>query len=270
MKTLCIATVLALLAGSAAQAGSIIDTLIKESGVKIDDKSITVGKQKFNRSDIDAIINGLNGLDKSMKDTAKDRPAATTDREKPVDTAPPARADETKASPSRRDDAALSRIDDRAAPRSDDRPSVSTPAKDNPAAHTEQKVAVTKPAPVAFDPNSPVGEWIPEDGDGRVRIRVCGQALCGVVSVADPKETDRNNPDASKRSRQVLGMPILIDMRPKGDRWEGQVYNPKNGKTYTSNISLKSPTVLRVEGCLFGGMFCGGEDWTRAKDAPQG
>ena len=62
MKTLCIATVLALLAGSAAQAGSIIDTLIKESGIKIDDKSITLGDQKFNRPDIDSIVNGLGKL----------------------------------------------------------------------------------------------------------------------------------------------------------------------------------------------------------------
>jgi hypothetical protein len=110
MKTLCIATVLALLTGSAAQAGSIIETLIKESGVKIDDKSITVGDQKFNRSDVDSI---LNGLDKLMKDATKDR------------------VDETNKSPSQRDDTALSRTDDRAAPRTDDKPSASTPAKDN-------------------------------------------------------------------------------------------------------------------------------------------
>jgi hypothetical protein len=122
MKTLRIATVLALLAGSAAQAGSIIDSLFKESGVKIDDKSITVGDQKFNRSDVDSI---LNGLDKLMKDATKER------------------ADETNKSPSRRDDGASSqtddhaaprtvwRSDDHAAPRTDAQPSVSTPAKDN-------------------------------------------------------------------------------------------------------------------------------------------
>jgi hypothetical protein len=116
MKTLCIATVLALLAGSAAQAGSIIDVLIKESGVKIDDKSITVGDQKFNRPDIDSIVNGLGKL---INDAIKDSAAAATDREKTVETAPPARAGGTKKSPSQRDDTALSRIDDRAVPRSD-------------------------------------------------------------------------------------------------------------------------------------------------------
>jgi uncharacterized protein (DUF2147 family) len=104
-----------------------------------------------------------------------------------------------------------------------------------------------------------------------VRIRACGQALCGVVSTAEPNETDRHNPDAAKRNRPLLGTPVLIDMKPvNGKLWEGEIYNAKNGKTYGSNISLKSPDVLRVEGCVFGGFFCGGQDWTRAKDGPQG
>src|SRR5438128_776270 len=74
----------------------------------------------------------------------------------------------------------------------------------------------------ASDPKSPVGEWITEDGAGHVRVRTCGEALCGVVSVADPNDTDRHNPDASKRNRPILGLPVLIDMKPaKSNRWEG-------------------------------------------------
>jgi len=89
-----------------------------------------------------------------------------------------------------------------------------------------------------------------------VRIRACGQALCGVISSGDPKETDRHNPDASKRNRSLLGTPVLIDMKSvNSKRWEGEIYNAKNGKTYASNIMLKNPDVLRVEGCVFGGFF---------------
>ena len=69
----------------------------------------------------------------------------------------------------------------------------------------------------------------------------------------------------------VIGMPVLLDMKPtKPNRWEGRIYNSEDGKTYTSNISLKNPDVLRVEGCAFGGLICGGQNWTRVKDAPQG
>lgn len=70
-----------------------------------------------------------------------------------------------------------------------------------------------------------------------------------------------------------MGLPILLNMkRVEGNRWDGQVYNAENGKTYTSRISLVKDDVLRIEGCVFGGLFCGGENWTRfssAKDRPE-
>jgi uncharacterized protein (DUF2147 family) len=69
----------------------------------------------------------------------------------------------------------------------------------------------------------------------------------------------------------LLKLLVLIDMKPtKKDRWEGQTYNPKSGNTYSSNMTLKSGDVLRVEGCVLGGLFCGGQTWTRANDSPRG
>jgi Uncharacterized protein conserved in bacteria (DUF2147) len=54
-------------------------------------------------------------------------------------------------------------------------------------------------------------------------------------------------------------------MKPtKPNLWEGEVYNAENGKTYTSKVSLTSPDVLRIEGCVLG-FLCGGENWTRVK-----
>ena len=53
-------------------------------------------------------------------------------------------------------------------------------------------------------------------------------------------------------------------MKPVSDnRWEGQVYNAENGKNYLAYISLVKPDVLKIKGCVFGGLFCGGENWTR-------
>jgi uncharacterized protein (DUF2147 family) len=34
---------------------------------------------------------------------------------------------------------------------------------------------------------------------------------------------------------------------------------------YTSHMSVKSANALRVEGCAFGGLFCGGQTWMRAQ-----
>lgn len=115
-------------------------------------------------------------------------------------------------------------------------------------------------------PVGPLGEWITEDGEGRVLVEQCGANLCGKVSHAkNPNDTDKNNPDRSLRSRPVIGLPVLIDMKPQGERWEGKVYNAKDGKTYTAKLSMRNPNTLRVEGCIMGGMLCGGQNWKRAQ-----
>src|SRR5262249_56790807 len=75
---------------------------------------------------------------------------------------------------------------------------------------------------------------------------------------------DGNNPDASKRNRPTLGMPILLDMKkkPGADSWEGQVYNAKDGQTYSSSITPTDGDHLEIRGCVLG-FLCGGETWTR-------
>jgi uncharacterized protein (DUF2147 family) len=128
------------------------------------------------------------------------------------------------------------------------------------------------PAAAAEPPAaSPVGEWLVNDGSAKVRIVSCGDSLWGSISWAKNPGMDENNPDPAKRGRSVIGMPILLNMKKtEPDRWEGEVYNAENGKTYTSNISLAEDDVLRIEGCVFGGLFCGGEDWTRVTPSKDG
>jgi uncharacterized protein (DUF2147 family) len=113
---------------------------------------------------------------------------------------------------------------------------------------------------------SPTGEWRVKDGTADIRVVDCGGALWGVIAWtqggATNKDTDKNNPDPALRDRPVLGLPILINMQPSEGRWEGSVYNAENGKTYDSSISLVSPDVLAIQGCVLG-FLCGGEEWTR-------
>jgi uncharacterized protein (DUF2147 family) len=120
-------------------------------------------------------------------------------------------------------------------------------------------LAAATPASAA----EPIGEWLVKDASARIKIDNCGDALWGVVAWEKEPGTDEHNPDPAKRTRPTLGMPILLGMKPgEANRWDGDVYNAENGKTYSSHISLVSPDVLRVEGCVLG-FLCGGEDWTR-------
>jgi uncharacterized protein (DUF2147 family) len=112
----------------------------------------------------------------------------------------------------------------------------------------------------------PTGEWRVANGAANIRIDDCGGTLWGIVSWEKQPGVDSQNPNPAERGRPTLGLPILKAMRPtKPGLWEGEVYNAENGKTYSSRISLMAPDVLRIEGCVFGGLFCGGENWTRVK-----
>jgi uncharacterized protein (DUF2147 family) len=111
----------------------------------------------------------------------------------------------------------------------------------------------------------PTGDWRVADGVAHIRVAQCGGSMWGVVAwEKQPGGRDSNNPDASKRSRPTLGMPILLDMKkkPGADSWEGQVYNAKDGQTYSSSITPTDADHLEIRGCVLG-FLCGGETWTR-------
>jgi uncharacterized protein (DUF2147 family) len=117
----------------------------------------------------------------------------------------------------------------------------------------------------------PTGEWRTNDGRANVRIDDCDGVLWGIISwEKEPGGVDSYNPDPAERNRPTLGLHILRAMKPaKPGLWQGEVYNPENGKTYDSRISLASPDVLRVEGCVLG-FLCGGENWTRMRPIQDG
>src|SRR6201996_7212378 len=111
----------------------------------------------------------------------------------------------------------------------------------------------------------PTGDWRVADGVANIRVAECSHDMWGVVVWEKVSGGhDDNNPDASKKNRLTLGMPILIDMKkkPGADQWEGQVYNANDGKTYSSTIKPIGPDQLEIQGCVLG-FLCGGETWTR-------
>jgi uncharacterized protein (DUF2147 family) len=116
-----------------------------------------------------------------------------------------------------------------------------------PAAVPAPSVVAPKPAPVAAAPapvsNTPLGVWATEENKGTVRIEQCGQNLCGFATKTGEK--------------------ILINMKPVDAKWTGQIHDPDSGRNYDSTIAMKGSNSLRVQGCAFGGMFCGGQTWSR-------
>jgi uncharacterized protein (DUF2147 family) len=119
----------------------------------------------------------------------------------------------------------------------------------------------------------PRGSWMTESGRAKVNIANCGAALCGnIVALKEPNDpatgkpkVDSNNPDAAKRARPLIGVQIVIDMKPDdADKWSGQVYNADDGKTYTGSITLVDAKTLTLKGCALAGLICKSQTWTRA------
>jgi uncharacterized protein (DUF2147 family) len=116
---------------------------------------------------------------------------------------------------------------------------------------------------------SPVGAWLAKDG-WTIRIGACGPHLCGFIVKANPPNdpdtnqpwVDKKNADPAKRNRRVVGVQILIAMKPEGPgKWTGRLYNVDDGNTYAGNLIEQDPSTVGIEGCSLG--ICGGEELTR-------
>jgi uncharacterized protein (DUF2147 family) len=120
---------------------------------------------------------------------------------------------------------------------------------------------------------TPHGVWLSSDGRVKVKVSDCQGALCGrVVWLKEPLDpetrrprTDKQNPDASKRDRPMLGLNVVRGLQPAGEnKWSGAIYNADDGKSYDVNVKLVSSKKMALEGCVLG-VLCKSQMWTRAE-----
>ena len=79
---------------------------------------------------------------------------------------------------------------------------------------------------------------------------------------------DINHPDKATRSRQIMGIINIWGFKyAESNKWDGgNIYDPKNGNTYSSIIKMENPNTLKVRGYV-GISFIGRTDtWTRQAD----
>ncbi|MGY6744143.1 MAG: DUF2147 domain-containing protein [Cecembia sp.] len=117
-----------------------------------------------------------------------------------------------------------------------------------------------------------LGQWYTTEKDAKIEIFEEGGKYYGkVIWLKDPFENgkpilDANNADKSKRNRKILGMKLLEDFEFKGKSWEnGMIYDPRNGKSYSSTIKKKSNDVLEVRGFVGVSLIGRTVEWTKAQ-----
>jgi uncharacterized protein (DUF2147 family) len=248
-----------LLATTSAQAGSGISFQIDGQRVRVESPrgcnslsciTITAPGYKGKLGNID--LNGFGGSkdkddDVSPPSTTTTTAPATTAPVAAAPVAPVAAAPAAPAAPAQSYVAPPPPVQSAIAPAPVNNDVTPAPAPAPVAAAPAPAPVAAAPAPVAAAPvvaaNSPIGVWATEENKGNVRIEQCGANLCGYAV----KTNER----------------ILINMKPSETKWVGRIHDPDSGRNYDSTIAMRGPNALRVQGCAFGGMFCGGQTWKR-------
>ena len=118
-----------------------------------------------------------------------------------------------------------------------------------------------------------VGKWKLEDGTAIVEVYKSGDVYNGkIVWLLEPTKddgspaVDANNPDPKLRSRQLIGLNMLSDLKKAGTEYSGgSIYDPGNGKTYNCSMKVEG-NVLKVRGSLDKrGLLGRTMDWFRVK-----
>jgi len=97
------------------------------------------------------------------------------------------------------------------------------------------------------------GEWMADNDKTRIITYPCEnnvEEVCSAITWLKKPRKDVNNKNPALRDRDVVGIEVGKNMRPKGkNRWVGEVYSDKKGDIFPSTARLKGD-VLKIKGCL--------------------
>jgi uncharacterized protein (DUF2147 family) len=117
------------------------------------------------------------------------------------------------------------------------------------------------------------GLWVDQRDPGKRKVGLWSE-LCGRIvwlrkplSGGRPKQ-DKHNPDVRLRDRPLCGLRILSGFRRAGAGvWNaGQVYNPGDGRTFSSTMTLEGDGGLRIRGYVGAALFGKTVNWVRPQD----
>ncbi len=123
-----------------------------------------------------------------------------------------------------------------------------------------------------------IGTWLTANKEAKITIFKGGNYFYGKIAwlkipnKTDGKpKTDEKNPDEKLRSRHILGMLLLkgFEFNEKEKQWiNGEIYDPKTGKTYSCKMKLTNSNTLEVRGYVGISLMGKTEVWTRSEMTP--
>ncbi|MFL6738416.1 MAG: DUF2147 domain-containing protein [Sphingomicrobium sp.] len=105
------------------------------------------------------------------------------------------------------------------------------------------------------------GQWTNYKRNVVVQVERCGSAFCGRVVQASAKAKEKARRGGTPN---LIGTQILTGLTPVGEgRFRGRAFVPKRNIHATATVRQLSDDVMQVQGCVFGGLLCDNERWTR-------
>lgn len=112
---------------------------------------------------------------------------------------------------------------------------------------------------LSFSQDITKGNWFNEEKTAKVQFYLKGEKLFGkIVWLKDPLNKEGNpkldqfNPDLKSKKNTLIGLIFLKNFEKKSEnKWEnGKIYDPNNGKTYSSEMHLVNSKLLNVRGFI--------------------
>jgi uncharacterized protein (DUF2147 family) len=107
------------------------------------------------------------------------------------------------------------------------------------------------------------GLWRNPSGTAIIAIAPCGPMLCGKVVWA----SERGQREVAAHTSKVVGTTVLTNVKPRGDRWSGNLYIPDDNINVSARLQSLGPRQLKLTGCIIG-IFCRSQVWARVDRLP--
>lgn len=120
------------------------------------------------------------------------------------------------------------------------------------------------------NPDAVLGIWFNEEKDAKIKVYKENGKFFGKIvwhkTGDDISSYDENNPDPELRKRKKVGLVILTDFEFDDGQWEdGDIYDPKTGKTYSCVIKLQKDGGLHVRGYIGISLLGRTTHWTKTE-----
>lgn len=129
-------------------------------------------------------------------------------------------------------------------------------------------------AAMAQSPDAITGVWWNAEKTSKIQVyEQDGKYFGKIVHLEEQNDAegkprkDKENPNDKLKSRPLMGLVILSDLEyeGKGEYDEGEIYDPKSGKTYSSSAKLVGKDKLDLRGYIGFSLIGRTSTWTRAQ-----